>query len=861
MTDQVLLPCLLGRDHVIASLEMLDGCVAGSAADHTLSWDHFRKALRLANIRLTPKQTEKIIHGLDKQKTGTVCWMDMVSSEKPQPPYFFDGIGDLQMRQLMCRGWPELLEKCKQREIQTRRSEKGLLPSVDLTQDEGEKPAKASGLQGKRQIGTSTAGGLPIQYFEECLGDTPELNLSRDDPKAKPIIKKIVDVCTKAFIMLDKHGKEMKDRNEKKIIDYRRVCQHYAGPSFDAEKEFDKKWEVIIEVLKELKDANAGRQLSRDQFRKRLNEGELHISDSTIEFLLRGQAPASVDMDTVCWRTARKTVQNILRTKWNVLMKLFRQKDPHGRRRLEKEVVRGILGRANVGMSNSLIEIVMTNLNLEDDKSVDYDALLSGKMKRDTFNMEVYVAYKTMESNWEQLSQHFWDFDTNADGKVSPDEFRMGLRSLNHPALQEASVLDQLSSYLADSLPSSATSSAKDADNFVDFDKFSWEMAREELRRIVAQRGKEMRNAFREEASLLYSTYHGQLPRDRAIRTILKAVEDLGVKEIIIKILISNAQNKETRGSKETKRDKGKQADQAAAGKQGDQQQQQIDRRGKRPGGALIEEAQFTETLRELAGDSFDKQEQVHLRQQFMDMVSASKYDAMDSWRLRGEDGREPKKLWGAASIGADAMIHAGSMPLVRKHMHAFFGAGGKSILPTMIASPALVEIATDRTENIYSGKPWKTFWEARESYRSPALPMSATPPPRHMPGTSASRAGSAPMHDLAASGFSILSSAASQADPRGSAKHPSQTQVKPEDRLWEVARNKIRKAMFEKFQSNTEALAALDPSSPGATGAISTQVLRSSLAATVPGLGAAELDAISERMDPGHDGMVLKVR
>ena len=30
---------------------------------------------------------------------------------------------------------------------------------------------------------------------------------------------------------------------------------------------------------------------------------------------------------------------------------------------------------------------------------------------------------------------------------------------------------------------------------------------------------------------------------------------------------------------------------------------------------------------------------------------------------------------------------------------------------------------------------------------------------------------------------------------------------------------------MFEKFQSNMDALAALDPSSPGATGAIATQV------------------------------------
>lgn len=114
------------------------------------------------------------------------------------------------------------------------------------------------------------------------------------------------------------------------------------------------------------------------QFRKRLSEGEYHISDTTIDFLLRGQAATSIDMDTVCWRTAKKTVQTILRSKWHVLMKQFRIKDVHGRRRLDRQVIQSILGRADVGMSASLIEIVTANLNVEDDSKIDYDALLSG---------------------------------------------------------------------------------------------------------------------------------------------------------------------------------------------------------------------------------------------------------------------------------------------------------------------------------------------------------------------------------------------------------------------------------------------------------------------------------------------------
>jgi hypothetical protein len=146
----------------------------------------------------------------------------------------------------------ELLEKCKQREMKARQLEKGLLPSIDVVRDKILPSAHAGAPvpAGVAKVGYSVMGGLPIPYFEETLYDTPELNLWRDDPKAKTAVKKIVDVVTKAFIMADKHGIEMKDRDGRKLIDYVAVCRHYAGPAFAAEEEVEHKWEVIIEILK-----------------------------------------------------------------------------------------------------------------------------------------------------------------------------------------------------------------------------------------------------------------------------------------------------------------------------------------------------------------------------------------------------------------------------------------------------------------------------------------------------------------------------------------------------------------------------------------------------------------------------------
>ena len=212
-------------DAVIACFETLDKCNATSKSpesEHLLPWDHFRKALKMAGIGLSNQQVQKIIDKIDVDLTGNVCWTYMV--DKAVAPYFFDGKEDYNMRQAMLQGWPELYDQCKRKEERVRKVEKGLLPF-----------SKVSGV-------------LPLVYLEECIYDTPTLNLSRDDAKSKPIVKKMADVFDKAFVKMDEAGKiEIKDRNERKMIDYVGVCRHYAGASFDAEKEFEKKWEVIIE--------------------------------------------------------------------------------------------------------------------------------------------------------------------------------------------------------------------------------------------------------------------------------------------------------------------------------------------------------------------------------------------------------------------------------------------------------------------------------------------------------------------------------------------------------------------------------------------------------------------------------------
>ena len=71
-------------------------------------------------------------------------------------------------------------------------------------------------------------------------------------------------------------------------------------------------------------------------------------------------------------------------------------------------------------------------------------------------------------------------------------------------------------------------------------------------------------------------------------------------------------------------------------------------------------------------------------------------------------------------------------------------------------------------------------------------------------------------------------------------------------------AQTKVRKALFERFQTSQQTLDALDTENPAA-GVIATSALRRGLETLVPALNASELDTIAEALDPRDDGVVLK--
>ena len=414
------------------------------------------------------------------------------------------------------------------------------------------------------------------------------------------------------------------------------------------------------------------------------------------------------------------------------------------------------------------------------------------------------------------------EYDLNGDGRVNHEEFRIALRNLQHPALSDYTVIADLIKILdpdGDPTAKDTSNRPQPTDN-INFDKFSWDMARTDLKQVVEKRGRDMLSAFRNEATRQFEHFEGELPRDKAIDAIQKALLDTGVKAILVNILVSRAETharEDGKGSREVGR---------------------------------IQEAQLSKTLREIAGDSFEKAEETTLRDSFMVMLRASKLSAMDNWRLRGEDSAELKKLWGSASLGPDALRNIGPVAFKRLHMNNFLGHGGQHMLESMAASPALVAIKNDRVATIYSKDPWISFWQLRANYRSPALPSSSS----NLKTSAATSRSLSALHAMPA----IHASSPPAAMSSSSVLVATASEGTRINTVWEAVRVKVRKAAFEQFQTHEEALAGLDPENAGA-GAIGTQSLRQALEGIVPSLSGSELDMIIDKLDPGHDGMVLK--
>jgi hypothetical protein len=451
--------------------------------------------------------------------------------------------------------------------------------------------------------------------------------------------------------------------------------------------------------------------------------------------------------------------------------------------------------------------------------------VLSGRLKGASFPAEHFLAWRAMEEAWDALSQRFWQYDLDGDGKVSHAEFELALAQLQHPALSSRAVVEAL---IAELDPAGAGE--------VDFDAFSWRMARMALREGVAAHGAALLAAFRRSAAsdACFAAHGGALPIRDAKDVFARALAGAGLRPVHIHIIACRAR------------------DPASP-----------------PGGSVVSYACLAAVLQELLGDGPAREEGAALRAQFAEMAAAAAAVPPERWVERGDGARPPdgapplrtapRMLAGVAVLKPGAMAAVGPGLMRRPHMHHLLlpgaaGAGGPHggrVPASMRPSAPLREMQRYRERAVYGTEPWRRFWASRSLFSSPELrgPSGAAAPLARGGG---GRGGGG----VAPRAFQPRSRAAGAAGarPGGGASAASAGGVSLAEAV-----ERLRRVLVDRFASSAEAFAALARAGEGAGGAgLRAADLRAGLEALEPELTPAALDEVVAACDASRAGLVL---
>jgi hypothetical protein len=456
--------------------------------------------------------------------------------------------------------------------------------------------------------------------------------------------------------------------------------------------------------------------------------------------------------------------------------------------------------------------------------------VLSGRLKGASFPAEHFLAWRAMEEAWDALSQRFWQYDLDGDGKVSHAEFELALAQLQHPALSSRAVVEAL---IAELDPARTGE--------VDFDAFSWRMACMALREGVAAHGAALLAAFRRRAAsdACFAAHGGALPIRDAKDVFARALAGAGLRPVHIHIIACRAR------------------DPASP-----------------PGESVVSYACLAAVLQELLGDGPAREEGAALRAQFAEMAAAAAAVQPERWVERGDGARPPdgapplrtapRMLAGVAVLKPGAMAAVGPGLMRRPHMHHLLlpgaaGAGGPHggrVPASMRPSAPLREMQRYRERVVYGTEPWRRFWAIRSLFSSPELRgpagvgVGAAAPLARGGGGGGGGGGGAPR------AFQPRSRAAGAAGARpgggtsaaGAAGMPLAEAVE-----------RLQRVLVDHFASSTEAFAALARAGEGAGGAgLRAADLRAGLEELDPELTPAALDEVVAACDASRAGVVL---
>jgi len=415
--------------------------------------------------------------------------------------------------QVLVDSWNDLLEECQKKRI-------------DETKKEREKAIKE-----RKEPKVLPEGTLPEKVFNDCLLQVLQgkheptlvqdgiVGAEADQSGAERVLSK--DSITKLAAEAAKIGKvafgATGEKPADKLVNYNDFCKNYSQGDFNAERYCQRKWENIYGQLQKNK-SHMDNLASRSSVKQALESPEMGLSGRMVERLLKKYEDVVEEEDgeedepeikypDLCWRFARKNIQDIMHEKCLTIFRKARVLDKARSKQVPKAEMEKVLRSPEVGLSEYEADLFLrkyiehreldVGLAEDVDAQIDYDFILSGKWEEIPCNQKLYDAFVGLEKNWEKIADRFMSSDvTTENGEIHMDDFKELVLELNLDELKDKGAVEQVGQDLG-----------PDPRGFLKLNDFSWKMLKPLLIEVVAPVAPQLLFAFKAKLHQLKTDY------------------------------------------------------------------------------------------------------------------------------------------------------------------------------------------------------------------------------------------------------------------------------------------------------------------------------------------------------------------
>ena len=362
-------------DAILAEFEQFSACHLEDfdvepADGHLISREHLRAIFRKHGVVLGAGEEQatlmdSFLMDLDPELSGVIDWVKLVHGLGISAHFFFTSKTVRGVRLTLRYWWKEVVQRCAamERAYQSSSGQERLQDLELVVYGQGGGP-----LQGLVQLSDfrRCVEALRLDKISSCS----EVFDADECSKIK------TGICNCAEVAFCSGGRGVTH------IKYWDLVRHYAADEVRAEIQLVGQSDALLAIILSIASNSGTGQISIDRLWDELRQpGGVGQPEVVLQSLVGGVAKVAggmVDLAETLWRCGGAALAGVLERTWYALYSAFRAADPLRFGRIPLSAMAACLRRSDVGLSGVQADMVERLLEADEDKRVDYRAMLSG---------------------------------------------------------------------------------------------------------------------------------------------------------------------------------------------------------------------------------------------------------------------------------------------------------------------------------------------------------------------------------------------------------------------------------------------------------------------------------------------------